>query len=36
MQIRGVDLGMGARPLRTDADVNKSNIRDVLTLRGSI
>ena len=31
MQMRGVDLGMGARPSRTDADVNKSNTRGILT-----
>ena len=31
MQMQGVDLGTGARPSRTDADVNKSNTRDVLT-----
>jgi hypothetical protein len=31
MQMRGVDLGMGARPSRTNADAYKSNTRDVLT-----
>ena len=30
-QMRGVVLGMGARRSRTDADVNKSNTRDILT-----
>ena len=28
-QMRGVVLGLGAHRLRTDADVNKSNVRDV-------
>ena len=31
MQMRGVNLGMGARQLRADADVYKSNTRDILT-----
>ena len=30
MQMRGVDLGTGARQLRVDADAYKLNIRDVL------
>jgi len=31
MQIRDINLGIGARPLRTNADINKLNTRDVLT-----
>ena len=30
-QMLGVDLGMGARQLRADADTYKSNTRDILT-----
>jgi len=31
MQIRGDVLDMGARRSRTDADINNSNLRDILT-----
>ena len=31
MQMRGIDLGIGARQLRTNTDAYKSNTRDVLT-----
>ena len=31
MQMRGVDLGTGARQLRANADTYKLNTRDVLT-----
>ena len=31
MQMQSIDLGIGARQLRADADVYKSNTRDILT-----
>ena len=36
MQMLGVNLGMGARQLRADADTYKLNTRDILTRRGRI